>query len=166
MGSDGNAVYEQSLFQYNNEGPVYYKLSGWVKTIEEAELYKGRYERFSIVDATLNSSFQHDFSIAASASLCSYEQANDGYKINLVFSLEALGNHAYATGTKINVIIGLEYDGIPYAYRYGDNTPGLKTSDFNRSEGYKKSTITYSDTDYLLQEFYQWSNLQINKVNN
>ena len=171
MGTEYNAVYEQKLDQDSGTSPVYYYVTGWVATFEEVLMYANNYERFALVDATGVSTV--DINAKAEANRCSYEAADGGYKITLAFPLESarkwVFDNAKAESHSFDIIVGLEYNGIPYMFRGDGNTGGLRvaqysndnagTDSFNAAYGKGYDWVTHD-----LSNFWNWSKITLNHV--
>lgn len=158
LGSDGKTIYNHTMAKHDEQ--VYFYLYGWVRTIEEAELISGRYERFSLRNATGTSTIE--LNVAANPNYCSYEAAEngDGYKVTLAFNIDSLRDVVEGKSTgyfRGNVIAGLYYDGIPYMYRDSGNTGGLRTAQSlntdNDAEFCWKGREYYY---YRAHNFYNW----------
>lgn len=154
MGTNGDVEYKHALSNAGDTG-MYYNLFGWVATEEEAKEVAKNYSRYSIRNATSTSTIT-DFVGNSVPSRCTYAAADGGYQVKLSFDLSGLrGSKSEAGGYKKgNVIAGLYYDDVPYMYRGGGNTSGLRTTySLNKTESVE---LGYDWYVTHVEIFYKW----------
>ena len=156
MGTNGDTEYKHGL---SNAGDtcMYYNLYGWVATEEEALEVAKNYSRYSLRNATPVSQF--DFVGNSVPNRCTYSAADGGYQVKLSFDLSGLRGSIEEAGgyKKGDIIAGLYYDNIPYMYRDGNNTSGLRTTySLNKTESVE---LGYNWYVTHVDIFYQWIKL-------
>jgi hypothetical protein len=169
MGTNRNAIYSQNIEQatLHNTEP-YYVLSGWVSSLEEAEMYAKNYSRFALVAATsVSTSVLRDFNKKAETG--SYEEADGGYKITLKFPLGINPDTLDSKNAQSHIIVGLEYNGIPYIFRSGGNTSAVRIAQYFEGSDEEKNFMPTLNDDkagfghnwvfYYLTPFYGWARL-------